>query len=110
MTFQKQSLSTDEISKGKCVAAVGYFSLFCFIPLAFKKNNRFAVFHAKQGLVLFIGECFFLIVRFIPVIGELFFSFGIVFCVILSGIGIVQACFGRLWEMPVVFEIAENIL
>jgi len=110
MTFQKQPLSSQEIKKGKCVAAVGYISLFCFIPLVFAKRNRFAYFHAKQGLILFIGECIFYVSRFIPVIGELVFSFGIVFCIILSVVGIVQACFSRLWEMPVVFEIAENIL
>ena len=45
-----------EVQDGQFFAAVGYLSFLCFVPLALKKGNKFAQFHGKQALVLFILE------------------------------------------------------
>ena len=45
-----------DIKKNKKIAAIGYIGILCFIPLLLKPNSRFAHFHAKQGLILFIAE------------------------------------------------------
>ena len=43
-----------DIREGKIIALVGYWGFLCILPLLLKKENEFAVYHAKQGLVMFI--------------------------------------------------------
>ena len=45
-----------EIQEGKMYAVIAYLGILCLVPLLLKKENKFALFHGKQGLVLFI--CF----------------------------------------------------
>jgi uncharacterized membrane protein len=46
----------EDIEQNKAVAAIGYISILCFVPLLLKKDSPFAQFHAKQGLGLFVIE------------------------------------------------------
>ncbi|MCM8760784.1 MAG: DUF4870 domain-containing protein [Candidatus Omnitrophica bacterium] len=98
-----------EVLEGKPYAILAYLWILCLIPLLLKKDNKFALFHAKQGLVLFIGEIIIGIVGIIPFIGWLIAFFGTILFSVLSLIGIVQALNGKYWKMPVVFDIAEPI-
>src|SRR3990167_7975590 len=98
-----------EIQEGKFFAAVGYLSPLCFVPLLLKKGNRFAQFHGKQGLVLFILEVAASILKAVPALGDLIFTVAFVVFGILSVIGVVKVLMGEYWEMPVVYEIANRI-
>ncbi len=98
-----------EIQDARFFAAVGYISVLCFVPLLLKKNNRFAQFHGKQGLVLFILEVAASIIKAVPALGDLVFTAAFVVFGILSLIGIVKVLMGENWEMPVVSDIAERI-
>ncbi len=98
-----------EIQDGKCFALVGYIFILCVVPLLLKKENKFAVFHGKQALVLFIFEIAASILRIIPALGDLIFTLVFVICGILSLIGIVQVLMNNYWEMPVIGDIAEKI-
>ena len=95
------------IQEGKIFAVIGYLGILCLVPLVFKKENKFALFHGKQGLVLFIGEIAASIIMMIPVLGVIgllaFFVFGI-----LSLIGIVQTLAGNYWKMPIVGDLADK--
>ena len=42
-----------EIEDGKIWAFIGYWWILFLVPLLGKKDNKFALFHGKQGLVLF---------------------------------------------------------
>jgi fumarate reductase subunit D len=97
------------IQEGKFFAAIGYISILCIASLLLKKENKFATFHAKQGLVLVIFEVAASILRIIPVLGDLIFTLVFVVCGILSLVGIVQVLMNSYWEMPVVGDIAEKI-
>lgn len=98
-----------EIQDAKFFAAVGYLGFLCFVPLALKKENKFALFHGKQALVLFILELAAAILKVVPVFGDLVFTLSFVVFGILSLIGIVKVLMGERWEIPVVHEIAERI-
>lgn len=98
-----------EIQEGKFFAAVGYLSLLCFVPLLLKKGNRFAQFHGKQGLVLFILEVAASILKAIPALGDVVFTLAFVVLGILSLVGIVKVLMGEYWEMPVIQDIAGKI-
>ena len=98
-----------EIQDAQFFAAIGYLSFLCFVPLALKRDNKFALFHGKQALVLFILELAASILKVVPAMGDLVFTLAFVVFGILSLIGIVKVLMGERWEIPVVSEIAERI-
>ena len=108
MTEREENVSLDEIRSGKIFAILAYLSILFLIPLLMKRDNHFVLFHTKQGVVLFIIECAMCIIQFIPLIGEVIFAFGMVVCGIFSLIGVIKVCMNELWEMPVIFDIAEK--
>ena len=110
-TFSKRSEPhiDPEIEEAKFFAAVGYFSILCFVPLLLKKGNRFAQFHGKQGLVLFILELAASILKAVPALGDIVFTLAFVVLGMLSLVGIVKVLMGEYWEMPVIQEVASKI-
>ena len=98
-----------EIQDAKFFAAVGYLNLLCLVPLLLKKQNKFAQFHGKQALVLFILEIAACILKIVPALGDLVFTVAFVVFGILSLVGIVKVLMGEYWEMPVIFEISNRI-
>ena len=98
-----------EFRDAQFFAAIGYMSFLCFVPLTLKKENKFALFHGKQALVLFILELAAAILKVVPVFGDLVFTLSFVVLGILSLVGIVKVLMGERWEIPVVHEIAGRI-
>ena len=98
-----------EIQDAKFFAAVGYLNVLCFVPLYLKKGNKFAQFHGKQALVLFILEVAAGVVGIVPAVGDLVSRFAFVVFGILSLIGIVKVLMEEYWEMPVIYEISTSI-
>ncbi len=98
-----------EVQDAQFFAAIGYLSFLCIVPLALKKDNKFALFHGKQALVLFILELAASILKVVPWMGDLVFTLSFVVFGILSLIGIVKVLMGEKWEIPVIHEIAERI-
>ena len=96
------------IQDGKIFAVIGYLGILCLIPLLFKKDNKFALFHGKQGLVIFIGEVALGIISIVPFIGWLVGFFGVLIFGILSLVGIIQALMGNYWRVPAIADIADK--
>ena len=108
---QKPSKETQdsEIREGKFFAAVGYIFVLCFVPLLLKKNNKFALFHGKQALVVFILEFAACILKVIPIVGDVVFTLALVVCGILSLVGILKVLMNEYWEMPLIYDIAHKV-
>ncbi len=98
-----------EVLEGKAYAILSYLWILCLIPLILKKENKFALFHAKQGLIIFIGELIIGFIGVIPIIGWMMLFLGTLIFGILSLMGIVQALLGNYWKMPVVGDIAQKV-
>lgn len=100
--------SSDE----KVMAALSYLGILFLIPLLTKKDSKFAMFHAKQGLVLFILEIIFglaqMFLAFIPFVGWLIIPIIWVIIGIFSLIGLIQAFSGNYWKMPILSGWAES--
>ena len=94
---------------GKPYALLSYLSILCIIPLILMKDNKFALFHARQGLVIFVVELAIGLVGVVPIFGWLILFFGTILCGVLSLIGIIQVLKGLYWRMPVISDIAETI-
>lgn len=48
--------SEEEIKAAKVISIHAYFGVVFFLPLCFKKGNKYGRFNANQGLILFICE------------------------------------------------------
>ena len=108
MTESHHETEDKTVAEGKVWAIMAYLGILCLLPLLLKKENKFALFHGKQGLVLFIGEVAIAILNVIPVLGQILWFIGVIVFGILSLVGIVQVLMGKYWKMPVVFDIAEK--
>ncbi|MBU4252759.1 MAG: hypothetical protein KKC39_07985 [Candidatus Omnitrophica bacterium] len=99
-----------EIREGKFFAVISYVCFLCIITLILKKDNKFAFFHAKQGLVLFVMEVAAFILSIIPFLGWLIGIFGYALFLLVSLWGIMQAALGIYSRIPVVTEISEKVI
>jgi len=104
------------IEEGKIWAFLAYWGLLFLLPLLGKKDNKFAVFHGKQGMVLCIAIVaifiVFSILAFIPYIGFIFVILEWLVLVVLGVfaiIGMINALTGKYWKMPILGDIAEKI-
>ncbi|MBP7056311.1 MAG: hypothetical protein KBB52_05630 [Candidatus Omnitrophica bacterium] len=107
--MEEMKKESQEVLDGKAYALLSYLWILCLIPLLLKKDNKFALFHAKQGLVLFIAELVVGFVGVIPFLGWAVLFFGTLLFGILSLVGVVQVLMGNYWKMPVVGDAAEKI-
>lgn len=99
-----------EIREGKFFAVISYIFFLCIIALAFKKSNKFALYHAKQGLVLFVMEVVAFILSIIPLLGWLIGVMGYALFLMVSLWGIMQAFLGIYCRIPVISKIAKEII
>jgi len=99
-----------EIQEGKFFAVISYIAFLCIICLVLKKDNKFALYHAKQGLVLFVFEVICFIVSIIPFLGWLIGILATVIFPLLSIWGILQALMGNYSRIPLVSDISDKIV
>lgn len=97
------------VEEGKIWAFVGYWWILFLVPLLGKKDNKFAYFHGKQGMVLFVFSIVIWIIGFIPVLGPIIGFIGWIIILVLAIIGMVTSLQGKYWKMPVLGDIAEKI-
>ncbi len=99
-----------EIQEGKFFALISYISFLCIISLILKKENKFALYHAKHGLVLFVLEVAAFIISVVPILGWLIWGLGTVVFVCLSVWGILNAAMGKYNRVPLFSDIADKIV
>jgi fumarate reductase subunit D len=98
-----------EVQEGKIFAILSYLSILCLIPLLMKKDNKFVLHHAKQGLVIFIAGVALGILVMIPFLGWVLAPIGSLLLLILSLVGIIQVLQGNYWKCPVIYDISVKI-
>ncbi len=97
-----------EIEEGRAAALLAYVPFMCFVPLIKMRQNRFALRHGKQGLVLLMVEIlalFFLI----PFVSRHFWAFVLILALLASIYGVLQVLQGREWKLPLLGNLAEKI-
>ena len=97
------------IAEGKFFAGIGYLSVLCFVPLFLKRDNKFAQFHGRQGLILFILEMAASMLVVVPIVGEVVFRLTWLVFGIFSLAGIVKVLMNQYWEMPVIYPISSKV-
>ncbi len=94
-----------DVEKNKSVAALSYLWILCLVPLLMRRSSKFAQFHAKQGVVLFIAEMIISILMWIPVFGQLL----LVLAIIIAALGFIKSYNGEWWKAPFIYEWSQKI-
>jgi uncharacterized membrane protein len=97
------------VEEGRFFAAISYLGFLCIVSLAFKRDNKFAVFHGKQALAIFVLEVISFILSVIPFLGTLIKILGLVLFSLVSLWGITNALAGKYTRIPLFANIADKI-
>lgn len=115
----KPTFTKKEVQDGKIMAILSYIGILALIPYFAEKNNKYVIEHAKRGMNLFLLEViigvgltclagfFAITIIFIGVtilIGLVEWVAGIL-ALIISIIGIVNACNGEVKDLPIIGKI-----
>jgi len=90
------------------IAVLSYIGILFLIPLLAAKENKFAQYHAKQGLVLFIAEIATMFIAWIPFIGWAIGLIAWFTWITLSIIGIVNVLGGKEKPLPLIGQFASK--
>lgn len=102
-----------EIEDGRGMSILAYISILALIPYLTEKENKYVMYHAKQGMNLFIIEVIVgalapllcLILFLIAPLVSLILSIVGFALLILSIIGIINVCNGEAKELPIINKI-----
>ena len=98
----------DDIVKNKVTAAIGYVSVLCLVPLFAARESKFAQFHGKQGLALFLTAIVIAVVRqVLPGLWPILALCNLV-VLVLSVMGIIKAAEGKYWDLPILGTVAKK--
>ena len=88
----------------KILSAIGYIGLLFLVPYLVKPKDKFAVFHANQGLLLLVATVVInAIGSIIPVIGWfIILPLGGIFTLVLFILGIISALKGEEKRLPLI--------
>jgi uncharacterized membrane protein len=95
-----------DVEKNKVMAILAY--IIFFIPLIAARESKFAMYHANQGLVLFLAAVVINIVGgIIPFIGWfVILPFGWIAVLVFAIIGIINASKGEVKPLPLIGGIS----
>ena len=95
------------VDENRIYALLSYCSLLCVLPLLNKKDNVYVLFHARQGLALFLCEmAVFVVTILLPGLWKpLFFLFAL-----FSFWGMIKALRGEQFKLPFIFPLSERLV
>jgi uncharacterized membrane protein len=94
-----------DVEKNKVFAVLAYLGILFIVPLLAAKESPFAMYHANQGLVLFLGWVALGIVSMIPLVGLIAFV-GYVAGLVFMILGIINAANGQMKPLPLIGGIS----
>ena len=94
-----------EVEENRLLAAISYIGILFVVPLLAKNRSNFAIFHCRQGIVLFAVWALLSFIAWIPGFGPIVYllTLGI------SVLGFVQAYRGERWEIPFLGKYAQML-
>lgn len=106
MSEQNMNLSpedTKDAEENKVFAILAYLGVLVLVPLLAKKESKFAMFHAKQGLVLLIGWIVGWLLSFV------FVGFIVDIALIVFSVwGVINAATGKYIKLPLIGDLSEK--
>jgi uncharacterized membrane protein len=104
----KPTAAGEEIEQAKSTVWLAYLGILFLIPLLTLKENAFAKFHVKQGIILTILGVAIWVVAWIPFIGWLLGFVVWIYILVMIIMGIVNSLGGKYWKMPILGGLAQS--
>lgn len=101
-------LEAREIEEGKAAAILAYLPFLCFVPLIKMRENRYAVTHGKQGLVLLLIELVAALLL-VPRISSLIWQVVLIGCLGAAMAGVWSVLQGGHFKIPIIGDLAERL-
>jgi len=106
-------VTKSEINEGRPLAWLSYVSILFLVPLFALRGNKYALFHVRQGMVLFaykIGLIVASLILSLLVIGPAVWIVGSIILFVLCIMGIVKSAVGEFWKCPFwVHQLAQRL-
>ncbi|MFZ2775178.1 MAG: DUF4870 domain-containing protein [Candidatus Moraniibacteriota bacterium] len=93
-----------DVKDNRAITYLSYLGILCLVPLLVKKDSKFALFHAKQGLVMMIGW-------FLGSFLYIFFGLGALVhlaLLVFSIMGLISVNNGEMKKLPIIGDLAEK--
>ncbi len=107
---KSEKVATEETTiatkREKTLAALGYVSFLCVLPLALEPKSEFCRFHGKQGLVLVL---LFFILSWISIFSRFVAVMLYIAQIIVTIIAFLNAVKGKTWKIPMVADVAKKL-
>jgi len=92
----------------RMAAIMAYIPFLCFVPLIKMRDDKYAYFHARQGLVLFFVEIVAFIFTF-PHLSQLFWTAILIGCIGAAVAGVIFAIQGKMYRLPLIGDLADKL-
>ena len=92
----------------RMAAVMAYIPFLCFVPLIKMRHDKYAYFHARQGLILFFLEIIAFVFSF-PHLSQLFWTAIIIGCIGAAIAGIIFAIQGKMYKLPLIGDLADRL-
>ncbi|TMQ59775.1 MAG: hypothetical protein E6K76_03455 [Candidatus Eisenbacteria bacterium] len=115
------SISPDDVKRGRLLAAVAYLPGLCFLGLLGAPENAFIGFHARQGFLLFLLEILLTVFFWIydgtlgripylgPLVGYLVKFAAWTAVLLLTAFGVAKAANGEVARIPYLGDQVERV-
>jgi uncharacterized membrane protein len=95
--------------KINAMALISYIGVLSLVPYLAQEKDGFVRFHAKQGLVLFIGEAATWVLLVVPFFGILAANILSLAWLVLSVLGIINVVNNKKEKLPVIGDLADRL-
>ena len=94
-----------DVEDNKVLAAISYLWILCLVPLFLKRDSKFAQFHAKQGLIMFLIELAGSLVFWFPLFGQVL-ALALLLVALFAAY---KALNGEWYKLPYVYDWSKKI-
>ncbi len=92
----------------RMAAVMAYIPFLCFVPLIKMRDDPYAYFHGRQGIVLFFLEII-AVLFMIPRLSALFWTVVIIACIGAAVAGIIFSFQGKKYKLPIIGDLADKL-
>lgn len=97
--------SPADVEKNKIFAIISYLGILFIVPLLAAKDSPFAMYHANQGLLLFLLSIALGAITMIPILGWIIAIVAWIVPLVFMIMGIINAANGQMKPLPLIGEI-----
>lgn len=106
---EEQKTPEEKVSENVVFAILSYIPVVCLVPLLTQREDDFVMFHARQGLVLFLALVAISFFRVLPYFGRAVWNLSLVIYGLTALYAIVQILMDKKWEIPLISDWAKKL-